>query len=217
MQTIVRRAPDGCQDGAGGSIVSAPRPLDGVRIVELADIVAGPSVGAFLGDFGAEIVKIERLEGGDAARRMGGMLDDRSAWWAVLGRNKRSVALNLKSEQGREAFLRLLDAADALVEAYRPGVLEDLGLAPDVAARRETARLVVVRISGFGQSGPRSTFPGWARWPRRTRGSPASPARPTGLRCCRPSRSATSRPGCSRPGRCWPRSTGATPAVAPGR
>jgi crotonobetainyl-CoA:carnitine CoA-transferase CaiB-like acyl-CoA transferase len=130
-----------------------------VRIVELADIVAGPSVGAYLGDFGAEIVKIERLEGGDAARRMGGMLDDRSAWWAVLGRNKRSVALNLKSEPGREALLRLLDGADALVEAYRPGVLEDLGLSPDVLLARNS-RLVVVRISGFGQSGPRSTFPG---------------------------------------------------------
>jgi crotonobetainyl-CoA:carnitine CoA-transferase CaiB-like acyl-CoA transferase len=139
--------------------VSAPRPLDGVRIVELADIVAGPSVGAYLGDFGAEIVKIERLEGGDAARRMGGMLDDRSAWWTVLGRNKRSVALNLKSELGREAFLRLLDGADALVEAYRPGVLEDLGLSPDVLLARN-GRLVVVRISGFGQSGPRSALPG---------------------------------------------------------
>jgi crotonobetainyl-CoA:carnitine CoA-transferase CaiB-like acyl-CoA transferase len=139
--------------------VTGDLPLDGVRIVELADIVAGPSVGALLGDFGADVVKIERLEGGDAARRMGAMLDDRSAWWAMLGRNKRSLAINLKSELGREALLRLLDTADALVEAYRPGVLEGLGLAPeDLLARND--RLVIVRISGFGQTGPRSSQPG---------------------------------------------------------
>jgi crotonobetainyl-CoA:carnitine CoA-transferase CaiB-like acyl-CoA transferase len=149
----------GCQGGALRRIVSTALPLDGVRIVELADIVAGPSVGAYLGDFGAEIIKIERLEGGDAARRMGGMLDDRSAWWVMLGRNKRSVTLNLKSELGREAFLRLVDTADALVEAYRPGVLEQLGLSPEALLERND-RLVIVRISGFGQSGPRSSLPG---------------------------------------------------------
>jgi len=139
--------------------VSDPLPLDGVRIVELADIVAGPSVGALLGDFGAEVIKIERPGTGDAARHMGGMLDDRSAWWTLLGRNKRSMAVNLKSDQGREAVLRLLDSADALVEAFRPGVLEHLGLAPDTLLARN-GRLVIVRISGFGQSGPRSTLPG---------------------------------------------------------
>ena len=139
--------------------MSTTLPLEGVRIVELADIVAGPSVGAYLGDFGAEIVKIERLDGGDAARRMGGMLDERSAWWVMLGRNKRSVTLNLKSELGREALLRLLDSSDALVEAYRPGVLEHLGLAPEALLARNE-RLVIVRVSGFGQSGPRSALPG---------------------------------------------------------
>ena len=85
--------------------------------------------------------------------------DDRSAWWVMLGRNKRSTTINLKSDRGREAFLRLTDAADALVEAYRPGVLEHLGLAPDLLLERND-RLVVVRISGFGQSGPRSSQPG---------------------------------------------------------
>ncbi len=139
--------------------MSTPLPLEGVRIVELADIVAGPSVGAYLGDFGADVIKIERIEGGDAARQMGGMLDDRSAWWVVLGRNKRSVTIDLKSERGRECFLRLVATADALVEAYRPGVLENLGLAPETLLERNE-RLVVVRISGFGQSGPRRTQPG---------------------------------------------------------
>jgi crotonobetainyl-CoA:carnitine CoA-transferase CaiB-like acyl-CoA transferase len=139
--------------------VSTPLPLDGVRIVELADIVAGPSVGAYLGDFGADVIKIERIEGGDAARQMGGMLDDRSAWWVVLGRNKRSVTIDLKCERGRACFMRLIDSADALVEAYRPGVLENLGLAPETLLERND-RLVVVRISGFGQSGPRRSQPG---------------------------------------------------------
>jgi crotonobetainyl-CoA:carnitine CoA-transferase CaiB-like acyl-CoA transferase len=139
--------------------VSAPLPLDGVRIVELADIVAGPSVGAYLGDFGAEVVKVERVDGGDALRHMGAMLDDRSAWWLMLGRNKRSITVNLKTERGRDALLRLLDTADALVEAFRPGVLEQLGLAPEELLRRND-RLVVLRISGFGQSGPRSSEPG---------------------------------------------------------
>jgi crotonobetainyl-CoA:carnitine CoA-transferase CaiB-like acyl-CoA transferase len=139
--------------------VSTPLPLQGIRIVELADIVAGPSVGAYLGDFGADVIKIERVEGGDAARQMGGMLDDRSAWWVVLGRNKRSVTLDLKSEQGRTCFMRLIDTADALVEAYRPGVLESLGMAPETLLERND-RLVIVRISGFGQTGPRRSQPG---------------------------------------------------------
>jgi crotonobetainyl-CoA:carnitine CoA-transferase CaiB-like acyl-CoA transferase len=130
-----------------------------MRIVELADIVAGPSVGAYLSDFGADVIKVERIDGGDAARRMGAMIGDRSAWWVMLGRNKRSVAINLKDDRGREALLRLLDTADALVEAYRPGVLEHLRLGPDELAERNP-RLVIVRISGFGQSGPRSALPG---------------------------------------------------------
>jgi crotonobetainyl-CoA:carnitine CoA-transferase CaiB-like acyl-CoA transferase len=134
-------------------------PLTGVRIVELADIVAGPSVGAYLSDFGAEVIKVERIDGGDAARRMGAMIGERSAWWVMLGRNKRSVAVNLKDDRGRDALLRLLDTSDALVEAYRPGVLEHLDLGPETLAERNP-QLVVVRISGFGQSGPRSALPG---------------------------------------------------------
>ena len=184
--------------------MSTPLPLEGVRILELADIVAGPSVGAHLGDFGAEVIKIERPDGGDAARRMGGMLDDRSAWWVTLGRNKRSVILNLKSEAGREALLRLVDSADALVEAYRPGVLEQLGLAPETLLERNP-QLVVVRISGFGQTGPRSTQPGLGTLAEAYSGFASITGEPTGRRCCRRWRSATSRRDCLRPGRCWPR------------
>jgi succinyl-CoA---D-citramalate CoA-transferase len=95
-----------------------------VRIVELANVVAGPSVGRHLSDFGAEIVKIERPGVGDAARSMGGRIGERTAWWLTLGRKKRSVTLDLKQPKAREAVLRLVGEADALVDSNRPGVLE---------------------------------------------------------------------------------------------
>jgi crotonobetainyl-CoA:carnitine CoA-transferase CaiB-like acyl-CoA transferase len=135
-------------------------PLDGLRIVELASVVAGPSVGKYLSDFGAEVVKVERPGTGDSAREMGQPLGSRSAWWMLVARNKRSVTLNLKHPRGREAFLKLCARADALVESQRPGVLEALDLAPD-ALRRSNRGLVVVRISGFGQTGPYAQRPGF--------------------------------------------------------
>jgi crotonobetainyl-CoA:carnitine CoA-transferase CaiB-like acyl-CoA transferase len=135
-------------------------PLHGLRIVECASVIAGPSVGKHLGDLGAEIVKVESPTGGDTTRRMGERIGDRSLFWLCVGRNKRSVTLNLKSEPGREAFLRLIATADALVDSYRPGVLERLGLSADVL-HRHNERLVVVRISGFGQTGPYRDRPGF--------------------------------------------------------
>jgi formyl-CoA transferase len=145
------------------SITSPPPttlPLEGIRILELANVVAGPSIGANLSDFGAEVIKIERPGDGDASRTMGEALGDRSAWWICLGRNKRTVALDLKQDTGREAFLRLAGEADALVESFRPGVLERLGLAPE-RLHDVNPRLVVVRISGFGQTGPYADRPGF--------------------------------------------------------
>jgi crotonobetainyl-CoA:carnitine CoA-transferase CaiB-like acyl-CoA transferase len=135
-------------------------PLAGLRIIEVANVVAGPSVGKHLSDFGAEVIKVERPEHGDSTREMGDSVGSRSAWWVMLGRNKRSVTLNLKSELGRDAFLRLCADADALVESQRPGVMEALGLAPEVLLEHNP-RLVVVRISGFGQTGPYRLRPGF--------------------------------------------------------
>jgi len=135
-------------------------PLSGVRIVELASVVAGPSVGKYLSDFGAEVIKVERPGRGDSTREMGQSVGSRSAWWVVMGRNKRSVTIDLKSEDGRAAFLKLCGTADAVVESQRPGVLESLGLAPEVL-QEANPRLVVVRISGFGQTGPYSGRPGF--------------------------------------------------------
>jgi crotonobetainyl-CoA:carnitine CoA-transferase CaiB-like acyl-CoA transferase len=135
-------------------------PLANLRIVELANVVAGPSVGKHLSDFGAEVIKIERPGNGDTARAMGEFIGTRSAWWLSIGRNKRSVTLDLKNPRGRQALLRLIEGADALVESFRPGVLERLDLAPETL-NAVNPRLVVVRLSAFGQTGPYSHRPGF--------------------------------------------------------
>ena len=137
-----------------------PLPLQGLRIVELANVVAGPSVGKYLSDFGAEVIKVERPGQGDSTRDMGQMIGSRSAWWVVLGRNKRSVTLDLKGQADRETFLRLCATADAVVESQRPGVLESLGLGPQVLLEQKPD-LIVARISGFGQTGPYARRPGF--------------------------------------------------------
>jgi crotonobetainyl-CoA:carnitine CoA-transferase CaiB-like acyl-CoA transferase len=139
---------------------SRPLPLAGVRILELANVVAGPSIGAHLSDFGAEVIKVERPGEGDASRTMGEAVGERTAWWLCIGRNKQTVALDLKREDDREAFLRLAAEADAVVESFRPGVLERLGLGP-VELHAVNPRLVIVRISAFGQTGPYADRPGF--------------------------------------------------------
>jgi len=143
-----------------GPPASSPLPLAGIRILELANVVAGPSIGAHLSDFGAEVIKVEHPGEGDAARAMGETVGDRTAWWLCLGRNKRTVALDLKRDADREAFLALAAEADAVVESFRPGVLERLGLAPE-RLHAANPQLVLVRISAFGQTGPYADRPGF--------------------------------------------------------
>lgn len=140
--------------------MSPELPLSDLRIIELANVVAGPSVGKHLSDFGAEVIKVERPGDGDSTRAMGEFVGNRSAWWLLIGRNKRSVTLDLKHPKGREVLLQLVESADALVESFRPGVLERLDLAPETL-RERNPRLVVVRVSAFGQSGPYSHRPGF--------------------------------------------------------
>src|ERR1700733_209491 len=135
-------------------------PLSNLRIIELANVVAGPSVGKHLSDFGAEVIKIERPGDGDTARAMGEHVGSRSAWWLLIGRNKRSMTLDLKHPKGRDVLLKLVEGADAVVESFRPGVLERLDLAPETL-RKANSRLVVVRVSAFGQTGPYSHRPGY--------------------------------------------------------
>jgi crotonobetainyl-CoA:carnitine CoA-transferase CaiB-like acyl-CoA transferase len=138
-------------------------PLSDLRVIDCATVVAGPGCARYQADFGADVVKVERPDGGDSARRMGWVdpRDGETLWWKLIGRNKRCVTLDLKSDEGREAMLRLCDSAHVLVENFRPGTLERLGLGPDVLLARNPS-LVVVRVTGFGQDGPYAGRPGFA-------------------------------------------------------
>jgi crotonobetainyl-CoA:carnitine CoA-transferase CaiB-like acyl-CoA transferase len=131
---------------------AARGPLAGIRVLDLATIFAGPSACRRLADFGADVVKVER-PGGDGARDLGEHDGDSSMYWRLVGRNKRPVELDLKHPDGREVLLRLVRDADVLVENFRPGALERLGLGPD-ALHAENPGLVIVRVTGFGQDGP---------------------------------------------------------------
>lgn len=141
--------------------VAPSGPLVGLRVVDLATVLAGPSAARYLADFGADVVKVERPEG-DTWRNVGWKADDgTSLWWKFTNRNKRTVALDLKLDADRAVLLRLLDDAHVLVENFRPGTLERLGLGPDVLHARNP-RLVVVRVTGFGQDGPYRNRAGFA-------------------------------------------------------
>lgn len=136
--------------------------LDGVRVIDLATVVAGPGAARYLADFGADVLKVER-PGGDATRTMGWTLPGErdSLFWKLLNRGKRSLVLDLKNPTDRERVLSLLDGAQVLVENMRPGKLEDLGLGPAELHARNP-RLVILRVTGFGQTGPYSSRPGFA-------------------------------------------------------
>jgi crotonobetainyl-CoA:carnitine CoA-transferase CaiB-like acyl-CoA transferase len=143
-------------------VTEARPPLHDLRVVDCSTVVAGPGCARYLADFGADVVKVERPEG-DTTRSMGWRdpRDGVTLWWKLAGRGKRTVVLDLKSPGGRDTMLRLCDTAEVLVENFRPGTLERLGLGPDVLLRRNP-RLVVVRITGFGQDGPYAARPGFA-------------------------------------------------------
>ena len=134
-------------------------PLRGHRVVELCSTIAGPVCARLLADFGADVIKIESPEG-DAGRNFGAQAEGQSLYGASMYRNKQCIALDLKNPQGRDIALRLLDKADVLVENFRPGVLDRLGLG-EAVLRERNPRLVTVRISGYGQTGPYKDLPGY--------------------------------------------------------
>ncbi len=136
--------------------------LDGVRVVELATVVAGPGAGRYLADFGAEVIKVE-APGGDPTRRMGwtGPGETDSYFWKLVNRNKQVITLDLKTAEGKESLWSLLLEADVLIENMRPGKLEALGFGPDELLRRNP-KIVILRITGFGQDGPYAMHPGFA-------------------------------------------------------
>ena len=136
------------------------RPLEGVRVIELGQLLAGPFTGTILAYFGAEVIKVEP-PGGDPIRGWRLVRNGTSLWYRSLGRNKKSVTLDLKTERGRELALQLLDSADVLIENFRPGQMEKWGLGPEQVKARNPG-LVYARISGYGQSGPYADKPGYA-------------------------------------------------------
>ena len=138
-----------------------PGPLHGIRVVEMGQLVAGPFAGCTLAYFGAEVIKIEPPGIGDPLRNWRVLRNGTSLWWHSLGRNKKSVTLNLRTDEGRALARRLAVQSDVLIENFRPGTLEKWGMAP-TEMRKENPDLIVARISGFGQTGPYAARPGFA-------------------------------------------------------
>jgi len=136
-------------------------PLDGYRVIELGQLLAGPFAGCMLGYFGAEVIKVESPKGGDPIRNWREMRDGTSLWWRSLARNKKSVTIDLKSGQGVELVRQLIDNADVVIENFRPGVVESWGLGPE-DFKQSNPGLVYARISGYGQDGPYAARPGFA-------------------------------------------------------
>jgi crotonobetainyl-CoA:carnitine CoA-transferase CaiB-like acyl-CoA transferase len=135
-------------------------PLEGVRILDISTVIAGPGTTARLSDFGADVIKVEHPATGDTARSLGWKAGDVSLLWKHVGRNKRPITLNLSDPRGQDLLRRLVDGADVVVESFRPGTLERWNLAPDGLLERNP-RLVVLRTSGFGQTGPYAPRPGF--------------------------------------------------------
>ncbi|MFI6032586.1 CaiB/BaiF CoA transferase family protein [Streptomyces sp. NPDC051315] len=139
---------------------SAPAPLHGLRVLDLATLFAGPLAATMLGDFGAEVVKVEHPQRPDPSRGHGPSKDGVGLWWKILARNKRTITLNLSRPGGRATLLRLAATADVVIENFRPGTLEkwDLGWEELSAAN---PRLILTRVTGFGQFGPYAHRPGF--------------------------------------------------------
>lgn len=137
------------------------KPLSGYRVIELGQLLAGPFAGSLLAYFGAEVIKVEPPGGGDPLRNWRVLKDGTSLWWRSLGRNKKCITLDLKTEKGRELVAQLIDSADVLIENFRPGVMEKWGLGPE-RFKTSNPGLVYTRISGYGQTGPYAHKPGFA-------------------------------------------------------
>jgi crotonobetainyl-CoA:carnitine CoA-transferase CaiB-like acyl-CoA transferase len=155
------------------------KPLTGVRVVELATLFAGPMAGAFLSDFGADVVKVEHPAKPDPSRGHGPRKDGIGLWWKVLGRNKQTITLNLSDPEGAQLLRRLLADADVLIENFRPGTLERWGIGPEVL-RADNPRLIVARVTGFGQFGPYAKRPGFGTLAEAMSGFAAATGEPDG-------------------------------------
>ncbi|MBC7699868.1 CoA transferase [Aquabacterium sp.] len=143
-----------------------PQALAGIKVIELGQLIAGPFAGKTLADFGAEVIKIEPPAneagpGGDPLRQWRMLHQGTSVWWQVQSRNKQSVVLDLRTDEGREAVRHLIDEADVVIENFKPGTMEKWGLGFDELSRSNPG-LIMLRISGYGQTGPYRERPGFA-------------------------------------------------------
>ncbi|MCH2549001.1 MAG: CoA transferase [Alphaproteobacteria bacterium] len=137
-----------------------PQPLQGLKVIECATVIAAPLCGRMLADFGAEVIHIEHPEKGDDLRHFGFTDKGVNPWWKYYSRNKKLITLNISKPQGRRILLRLIEDADVLIENFRPGRLEEWNIHYDQLAKINP-RLIMVRVSGFGQTGPYSNQPGF--------------------------------------------------------
>ena len=157
---MARQARDSASPASSGANEGKPLPLDGLRIIDAATILAAPFAATLLSDFGAEVIKVERPGPGDALRSMGSSKSGVSLWWKIYSRNKRAVTLDLQAPEGQGILKALLKEADVFVENFRPGTLEKWGLGWD-ELHRLNPRLTVLRISGYGRAGPYAGKPGF--------------------------------------------------------
>lgn len=134
--------------------------LKGIKVLEMGQLIAGPFAGKTLGDFGAEVIKVETPITGDALRKWRLLKNGTSVWWQVQSRNKKSISLDLKSEQAQEIIRSLVAECDVMIENFRPGTLEEWGLDPQDLLKINP-RLIILRISGYGQTGPYRDRPGF--------------------------------------------------------
>ena len=134
--------------------------LDGLRVIEMGQLIAGPFAAKTLADFGADVIKIEPPGSGDPLRNWRLLQEGTSVWWQVQSRNKRSMALDLRSPEGQDIARRLIAQADVLIENFRPGTLEGWGMDYE-SLSRDNSGLVMLRISGYGQTGPYRDMPGF--------------------------------------------------------
>ena len=141
-------------------MTTSSKPLAGLKVIELGSLIAGPFAARIMAEFGAEVIKIESPDGGDPLRKWRKLYQGTSLWWYVQSRNKKSVTVNLKHPAGREIVHQLVAEADIVVENFRPGVLEKLGLGWETLSAINPG-LVMLRLSGFGQSGPLAQQPGF--------------------------------------------------------
>lgn len=152
--------------GAGSDVIknmnekTSPGPLAGIKVLELGTLIAGPFCSRILAEFGAEVIKVESPDGGDPIRQWRVLKDGTSLWWSVQSRNKKSVTLNMKEPRGQEIAKKLALDADIVIENYRPGVLEKWGVGYEDLKKINPAT-IMVRLSGYGQTGPMKDLPGF--------------------------------------------------------